>query len=63
MQPLDSGAEVEVLTFNALGALLSHEVLVFRQQAVISTPVIGTVQAEVEVPYPVQPYFQRVIAP
>lgn len=63
MQSFDLGAEVEVLTFNALGELLGNEMLVFQQQTVISAPVIGAEQMEVEALYSVQQYFQRVITP
>ena len=63
MQSFDLGAEVEVLTFNALGELLGNEMLVFQQQTVISVPVIGAEQMEVEALYSVQQYFQRVITP
>ncbi len=63
MQSFDLGAEVEVLTFNALGELLGNEMLVFQQQTVISAPVIGAEQMEVETLYSVQQYFQRVITP
>ena len=61
MQALDAGTEVEVLAFNALGELLVDQVLVFWQQPVIGSPVIGAEQAKVEVFHPIQQGFQRIV--
>ena len=51
------------LAFDVLGKRLGDQVLVFGQQTIISSPIIGTVQAEVEAFYPVQQYFQGIITP